>query len=151
MFGGLVCAATAVACGATSTSAGTTPSSTTGDAGSPTRGGESDGGDAGPKEGHPFAGSTGEATELIAAAVDKRQAEIQACVREFRTRKKMPGRVVVSFGIDQDGRLLGVTARKKEDPELKSCMQEALKGAPFPRSHAGVITVTKTYEDIVVP
>jgi hypothetical protein len=72
-------------------------------------------------------------------------------VRSYRARKKVAtARVAVSFGIDQEGRLLGVTSKGKEDTELKSCIQDALKNAPFPRSHAGVITVTKTYEDLVV-
>jgi hypothetical protein len=97
-----------------------------------------------------FAGSTAEATELISAAVDKKHSDISACVREFRTRKKMVHkRVSVSFGIDQEGKVLGVTSKGKEDTELKTCVQDALKGAPFPRSHAGVITVTKSYEDIL--
>lgn len=143
---------TAAACGAGGPPAGTSPS-TRADAGSSTPGADVDGGDAGSKETRPFAGSASEATELISAAVDKRQYEIASCVREFRTRKKKaaPNRVVISIGIDQDGKLLGVTSKGKEDAELKGCVQESLKGALFPRSHAGVITVTKTYEDIVVP
>ncbi|HVH48132.1 MAG TPA: hypothetical protein VM925_37620 [Labilithrix sp.] len=97
-----------------------------------------------------FAGSTAEATTLIGAAVDKKGAEIGMCVRDFRARKKLlRERVTVSFGIDQEGRLLGVTSKGKEDLELKGCVQDALKGARFPRSHAGVITVTKTYEEIL--
>ncbi len=98
----------------------------------------------------PFAGSTAEATAMISSAVDKRRTEIGICVRDFRKRKKMAHeRVAVSFGIDQEGKLLGVTSKGKEDGELKTCVQEAVKGAPFPRSHAGVITITKTYEELV--
>jgi hypothetical protein len=106
--------------------------------------------DAGPKDGRPFAGSTSEATELISAAVDSKRLEIGACVREFRTRRKgAQNRVAVSFGVDQEGKLLGVTSKGKEDAQLKACVQDALRGALFPRSHAGVITVTKSYEDIL--
>jgi hypothetical protein len=109
-----------------------------------------DAGSADADAGQPFAGSIAEATTLIGAAVDKRGMEIGSCVREFRERRKLAReRVAISFGIDQEGKLLGVTSKGKEDVELKSCVQEALKGAPFPRSHAGVITVTKTYEELV--
>jgi hypothetical protein len=103
----------------------------------------------GPPE-KPFAGSAAEATSMISAVVDKKQDEIATCVREFRVRKKMAhDKVAVSFGIDQEGRLLGVTSKGREDAELKGCVQEVLKNATFPRSHSGVITVTKTYEEII--
>src|SRR5262245_46969842 len=96
----------------------------------------------------PFAGSAAEATSMISAVVDKKQDDIATCVREFRVRKKMAhDRVAVSFGIDQEGKLLGVTSKGKEDAQLKSCVQSVLQNAPFPRSHAGVITVTKSYEE----
>jgi hypothetical protein len=106
--------------------------------------------DGGKTEERAFAGSTAEATSLISAVVDKRGTEIGLCVRDFRVRKKLAReRVSVSFGIDMEGTLLGVTSKGKEDAELKQCVQDALKGAPFPRSHAGVITVTKTYEELL--
>jgi hypothetical protein len=107
--------------------------------------------DAGVDEERPFAGSTAEATSLISGVVEKKHAEIATCVRGHRARKKLEHqRVSVSFGIDQEGKLLGVTTKGKEDAELKSCLIDALKGAPFPRSHSGVITVTKTYEELVL-
>jgi hypothetical protein len=107
-------------------------------------------GDAGSGDERPFAGSAAEATTLISAVVDKKGSEIGACVREFRVRKKLAReRVSVSFGIDMEGRLLGVTSKGKEDDELKACVQRALEGAPFPRSHAGVITITKTYQELL--
>jgi hypothetical protein len=105
--------------------------------------------DGGAKDDRAFAGSTAEATELISVAVDRKQSEIMVCVREFRTRRKGTGRVAVSFGIDQEGRVLGVTPKGNEDLKFTTCVQDALRGAGFPRSHAGVITVTKTYEDIL--
>jgi hypothetical protein len=118
-----------------------TPSTKEGDGGAPAT--------SGPPE-KPFAGSAQEATSMISAVVDKKQDEIATCVREFRIRKKMAHeRVAVSFGIDQEGRLLGVTSKGKEDAELKGCVQGVLKNATFPRSHSGVITVTKTYEEII--
>ena len=107
-------------------------------------------GDAGTGDERPFAGSPAEATTLISAAVDKKGSEIGACVREFRVRKNLAReRVSISFGIDMEGRLLGVTSKGKEDDELKNCVRRALDGAQFPRSHAGVITVTKTYQELL--
>jgi hypothetical protein len=106
--------------------------------------------DAGPPA-KPFAGSAVEATQLIGAAVDKKTADVQKCVAEYRTRKKLPHeRVTISMGIDQEGRLLGATLPKgKTDAALSECVQAALANAPFPRSHSGVISITKSYEEIV--
>ncbi|MBX3186418.1 MAG: hypothetical protein KF819_05350 [Labilithrix sp.] len=105
--------------------------------------------DAAPPE-KPFAGSALEATQLIGAAVDAKSSEVQKCVEDYRQRKNLPRqRVEVSLGIDQEGRLLGATLKKaKPDPTLSECIQKALAGAPFPRSHSGVISVTKIYEEI---
>jgi hypothetical protein len=106
--------------------------------------------DAGPAP-RQFAGSTAEATSMISEIVDQRQHEIFMCVHDFRTRKNLAReRVAISFGIDQEGKLLGVTSKGKEDSELQSCVQGVLRSAPFPRSHSGVITVTKTYEELVL-
>ena len=98
----------------------------------------------------PFAGSPAEATQLIGAAVDKKADEVKKCVAEYRVRKKLPReRVSISMGIDQEGRLLGATLPKgKADPTLSDCVQRALTGAAFPRSHSGVISITKSYEEI---
>lgn len=105
--------------------------------------------DAGPPA-KPFAGSAAEATQLIGAAVDKGSDKVQKCVSEYRARKNMPHeRVTISMGIDQEGKLLGATLPKgKTDEVLSTCVQSALANAPFPRSHAGVISITKTYEEI---
>lgn len=87
---------------------------------------------------------------MISVEVDKKGAEIGACVRDFRARRSLTHeRVSISFGIDMEGRLLGVTSKGNEDDELKQCVQRALESAKFPRSHAGVITVTKTYQELV--
>jgi hypothetical protein len=98
----------------------------------------------------PFAGSAAEATQLIGTAVDKGSDRVLKCVAEYRARKNMPHeRVTISMGIDQEGRLLGATLPKgKTDEVLSRCVQSALANAPFPRSHAGVISITKTYEEI---
>lgn len=99
----------------------------------------------------PFASSASEATQLINDAIDKHNAGVRKCVEEYRVRKKMPHeRVEISVGIDQEGRLLGATLKKgKPDQELSDCLLKALAAAPFPRSHAGVITMTKTFEEIL--
>gem|GEM_PF-6899647 len=98
----------------------------------------------------PFAGSAAEATQLISTAIDKKAADVGRCVNEYRVRKKLPHeRVEISVGIDQEGRLLGATLKKgKPDPTLSECVQRALADAAFPKSHAGVITMTKSYEEI---
>ena len=112
-------------------------------------GGSAAGGDAGPAP-RPFAGSATEASQLIGSAVDKGAVQVQKCVADYRTRKNIPHeRVTISMGIDQEGRLLGATLPKgKTDEVLSTCIQGALANAPFPRSHAGVISITKTYEEI---
>jgi len=147
------CATVAAGCAPGSGEGGATPTSGAKGASSSAStpdAGKAGSGDAATADDRPFAGSTAEATSLISTAVDKKQLEISLCIRDFRARKKMAReRVAVSFGIDQEGKLLGVTTKGKEDNELKTCVQDALKGAPFPRSHAGVITVTKTYEELV--
>lgn len=98
----------------------------------------------------PFAASAPEATQLINDAIEKHNAGVRKCVEEYRARKNIPHeRVEISVGIDQEGRLLGATLKKgKPDQELSDCLHRALAGAPFPRSHAGVITMTKTFEEI---
>ena len=62
--------------------------------------------------------------------------------------------LVVDIGIDQEGNLLGITSPnpKKADvePATRDCMMATLHGLPFPRSHAGVITVRQTFSDVSV-
>ena len=101
----------------------------------------------------PFAKTPEEATTLIDEAVTSRAAPLSRCVEELRTRKKdAHAKVTVEIGIDQEGHLLGVKTPKghTEDKALNECVQAALRGAPFPRSHSGVITLKKTFEDSVV-
>jgi hypothetical protein len=101
----------------------------------------------------PFAKTPEEATTMIDEAVTSRAAPLSRCVEELRTRKKdVHAKVTVEIGIDQEGHLLGVKTPKghTEDKALNECVQTALRGAPFPRSHSGVITLKKTFEDTVV-
>jgi hypothetical protein len=48
--------------------------------------------------------------------------------------------------------LIGVKSPKgvESDEALFACVREALRDAPFPRSHAGVVTVKKSFEDVWV-
>jgi hypothetical protein len=102
---------------------------------------------------HPFAKTAAEATGLIDDAIMSRAARLNKCVEDVRARRKDPhAKVQVEIGIDQEGTLLGVKTPKgqTEDKGFNDCVQNALTKAPFPRSHAGVITVKKTFEDQVV-
>lgn len=102
---------------------------------------------------HPFAKTAAEATGMIEEAVSSRTPTLTKCVDEARTRRKDPhAKVMVEIGIDQEGTLLGVKTVKgqPDDKVLNDCVQAALRGAPFPRSHSGVITIKKTFEDTVV-
>ncbi len=98
----------------------------------------------------PFAGSPSEATQLIEVAIEKNAHAVRKCVAEYRTRKHLPHeRVEIAVGIDQEGRLLGAALKgNNQDAPLSECVQRALAGSPFPRSHAGIILLTKTYEEI---
>jgi hypothetical protein len=107
--------------------------------------------DAGGPPEKPFAGSAMEATQLISAVIDKKTDAIAKCVKDFRQRKHLAHeRVELSVGIDQEGSVLGVTLPKgKKDEQLSGCVMDALRTSSFPRSHAGVITITKSYEEVV--
>jgi hypothetical protein len=109
--------------------------------------------DAGAEAGsdRPFAGSAAEATVLITDAVDKKQDEIAKCVQQYRFKTHLAReKVSVSIGIDQEGRLIGVTLPKnKEDKDLTACVQNVMRDTKFPRSHAGVITITRTFQEMV--
>jgi len=105
--------------------------------------------DAGPSR--PFAGSAAEATQMITEAVDKKQDLLKKCVQEFRYRTHLAhDKVTISIGIDQEGRIIGVTLPKnRENKELTACVQTAMKDTVFPRSHAGVITIMRSFEEMV--
>jgi hypothetical protein len=136
------------ACGGSRPSEVTTPKPADGVAAD---GGASADRDAGGPVEKPFAGSAMEATQLISAAIDKKTDAIAKCVKEYRQRKHLAHeRVELSVGIDQEGNVLGVTLPKgKKDEQLSGCVMETLKASTFPRSHAGVITMTKSYEEVV--
>lgn len=102
---------------------------------------------------HPFAKNAVEATSLIDDAINSRVNDLARCVDDARMRRKSPHeRLSVEVGIDQEGHLLGVELPKKEkrDKVFVDCVFAALQGAPFPKSHSGVITVRKTFEDKAV-
>ncbi len=102
---------------------------------------------------HPFASNAVEATSLIDDAITSRANELDKCVESARTRRKsVHEKLVVEVGIDEEGHMLGVKLPKSEKPDkaFTDCVLAALHGAPFPRSHAGVITVRKTFEDKAV-
>jgi hypothetical protein len=101
----------------------------------------------------PFAKTQQEATAYIDEAIQARATEVVRCVEGARTRRKDPhARIEVDLGIDQEGQLIGVKTPKgaKDDPALLACMRDALNGALFPRSQAGVITIRKSFETQVV-
>jgi hypothetical protein len=103
----------------------------------------------------PFANNPLEAQSLIQATIDEHIKPLWKCVADYRTRKNEPHKaVMVDIGIDQEGTLLGVVAPNAKagplDPALKSCLDSVLRGLPFPRSHAGVITVRQTFSDASV-
>ena len=135
--------------GAATPKAATTDASAPGDAAAPPAS-DTDAG-SGATGGRPFAGSAAEATQLITEAVEKKQDELARCVKEYRFRTHLAhAKISVNIGIDQEGRLIGVTLpKRKEDKELSACVKTALRDAVFPASHAGVITITRSFEEMV--
>jgi hypothetical protein len=106
-----------------------------------------------PPPAHPFANNASEATSLIDDAITSRVNELTQCVEDARARRKSPhAKLVVEVGIDEEGHMLGVKLPKgeKADRTFTDCVLAALHGAPFPKSHSGVITVRKTFEDKAV-
>ena len=106
-----------------------------------------------PPPAHPFATTADQATSLIDDAITSRSNELAECVESARTRRKSPhAKLVIEVGMDEEGHLLGVKLPKgeKHDQPFVDCVLAALHGAPFPKSHAGVITVRKTFEDKAV-
>jgi hypothetical protein len=148
-----------VACGGSKTApAAVEPqaASATASPSAPGPGGATDGGTATTASGggeRPFAKSGAEASELIDKTVESRHDRVKKCIDEVRARRKDPhAKIVVELGIDQEGMLIGVKAPKGaiNDDALFACVRDALRDAPFPRSHAGVITVKKSFEDVWV-
>jgi hypothetical protein len=102
----------------------------------------------------PFASTPIEAQSLIQEQIDTRMKVLWKCVTDFRTKVGDPHKAfAVDIGIDQEGSLLGVASPNPKhdlDPAVRACMMSALHGLPFPRSHAGIITVRQTFSDAVV-
>jgi hypothetical protein len=115
---------------------------------------EASAGDAGAaKVERPMAKTSAEATAFIDEAVNQRQPQLAKCVAEARERiKDAHAPLATEIGIDQEGALIGVKTPKGStlDLKLNDCVREALQGAPFPRSKAGVITVKKSFTDGVI-
>jgi hypothetical protein len=108
----------------------------------------------------PFAKTPFEATQLIDKAIDLRSAELAKCVEAARGRTSQhhpptasrSSRFALDIGIDQGGTLIGVKIPKgvPGDHALVACALAALRDAPFPRSHVGVVTVKRTFEEVPV-
>jgi hypothetical protein len=99
---------------------------------------------------HPFAKSAAEATDLIQNALETRMGQMWKCIDAKRARAKNPHLyVVVNIGIDQEGTLIGVSALKQADTDetLNHCLMDALDRSPWPKSHAGIITVKQEFTD----
>jgi hypothetical protein len=101
----------------------------------------------------PFASNSLEATSMINDAVDAQSTPLTKCIEAARARhKNLHGKISVEIGIDQEGTLIGVKTPKGQthDATMNDCVRDALMGANFPRSHAGVITLKRTFEDQAV-
>ncbi|MEO7109890.1 MAG: AgmX/PglI C-terminal domain-containing protein [Polyangiaceae bacterium] len=99
---------------------------------------------------HPFAKDAADAESMIDDAIESRHSDVEKCAADARKRMgDQHGKVSLLVGIDQEGSVIGVKVPKgeKKDEKLLVCVRAALKGAPFPRSHNGVITIKKTYEE----
>ena len=100
----------------------------------------------------PFASTQAEATVIIQEVIQDHIKALWQCVDAYRTAKGDPHRAVsIDVGTDQEGNLLGITTpgtKNTLDPTLKDCMWNVLHGLPFPRSHAGVITVRQNFSDM---
>ncbi len=96
---------------------------------------------------HPFAKDNAAAMTLMDAAVDKRFHAMGACIDAFRARKHSSfAKFVVKIGVDENGTLIAVTGNNGDtDSEANVCLTKALKRAPFPASHAGIIEIVKTF------
>ena len=110
-----------------------------------------DAGGAAASDARPFAKDPASAEAMIDDAIDSRHSAMDKCATDARKRGKDPHKKIsLLIGIDQEGNLLGVKRPSKKDNEdeaLLTCVRAALHGAPFPKSHAGVITIKKTYEE----
>lgn len=119
---------------------------TTADAGAP-RVDDEEAEPTGPVE-HPFAKNKEDVFAGMEAAVASRKKSIDRCVADFRQRKAAPlATLTVKLGVDQEGTLIGVAGNGGEcDTIALECLRAALRRAPFPRSHAGIIEIERTFE-----
>jgi hypothetical protein len=103
----------------------------------------------------PFAATALEAQTMIQQQLDAHMKALWKCVEDYRAKKGDAHRpVTLDVGIDQEGTLLGVVMVNQKgsdlDPALKVCVMDVLRGAAFPRSHTGVITVRQSFQDTAV-
>jgi hypothetical protein len=113
--------------------------------------------DAAPPPPHerPFARSPTEATGIIQREIDSRMPALWDCVQGYRKANRDAHQtIVVNLGIDEDGNLLGVASGDPKHGDVpapvRKCILKALHDAPFPRSHAGIITVRQTFQDTAI-
>jgi hypothetical protein len=90
---------------------------------------------------------------MINDAVDAQVGPLGKCIEAARARhSNLHGKISVEIGIDQEGTLIGVKTPKGQthDGAMNDCIRDALVGANFPKSHAGVITLKRTFEEQAV-
>ncbi len=98
----------------------------------------------------PYASTAAEARSLIDEQIRGRMEALWQCVAAYIAAGMGAHRkVALDFGIDQDGRFIGVTvtgARSKAlDPAARACVADALRDAVFPRSKSAITTVRETF------
>ena len=82
---------------------------------------------------------TSESQERMLAIVTPADLErVQEVCRRWEVRAAVVGRVTEA------------PPGEPKDPDLYVCVQGALMGANFPTSHAGIITVTRSFEEQAV-
>jgi hypothetical protein len=98
----------------------------------------------------PFASTPEQARSLIDEQIRARMEGLWQCVaNRIAAGSGSHRKVVLEFGIDQDGRLIGATAVGAKshplDPAAKACVADALRDAQFPRSKSPITTVRETF------
>jgi hypothetical protein len=121
------------------TSAGTAPAATAAGANA-----------AKPPPERPFASTAAEAHSLIDEQIRGHMEALWQCLApRIAAGSGAHRKVAFDFGIDQEGRLISVTASdtksKPLEPATKACVADALRDAVFPRSRSVVTTVRETF------
>jgi hypothetical protein len=121
------------------TSAGTTPAATAAGANA-----------AKPAPERPYASTADEARSLIDEQIRGHMEALWRCLApRIAAGSGAHRKFAFDFGIDQEGRLISVTASdaksKPLEPAAKACVVDALRDAVFPRSRSVVTTVRETF------